>query len=103
MLRRSWKGISLIVIALVTSTVALLEYRRIYILNDRLACVASWPRESQSLHAVEMKEPANFIGDTMRKLMDSVNGAYDCATKEPSHSRIAPGGGCSGQHGVQPH
>lgn len=102
MLRSSWKGISLIVIALVTSTAALLEYRRIYILNDRLGCVATWLEKAKSLHTVEMKEPANFTGDTMRKLMDSVDGAYDCATKEPSHSRIAPGGGSFGQHGAMP-
>ena len=102
MLRRNWKSISVIGIVLVTSAVALWQYRRIYILNDRLACVATWLEKAKSLHTVEMKEPANFTGDTMRKLMDSVNGAYDCATMEPSHSRIAPGGGSFGQHGAMP-
>ena len=42
MLRWNWKIICLIVIALVTSTVALVEYRRIYIFHDKLDCVASW-------------------------------------------------------------
>lgn len=103
MVRRNWKLVSLIVIALVSSTVALVEYRRIYVLGDRLDCVASLLDQAKTLHAAQMKEPANITGDTMRKLMDSVDGAYDCATKEPSDSRIAPGGGSFGQHGVQPH
>jgi len=93
--------ISFIVIALVASTVALLEYRRIYILNDRFACVATWLEKAKSLHKVEMKEPVNFTSDTMRKLMDSVDGAYACATKEPS-SGHAPGAGSFGQHGAMP-
>lgn len=97
---RNWKVISLAVIALVASTVAGVEYRRIYILKDRLGCVATWLDEAKQLHTVQMKEPVNFTGDTMRKLMDSVDGAYDCATKEPSHSRIAPGGGAFGEHGT---
>lgn len=103
MVRRNWKIVSLILIALVSITTALLEYRRIYILGDRLDCVASWLDNAKTLHTAQMKEPANFADDTMRKLMDSVDGAYECATKEPSHSRIAPGGGSFGQHGVQPH
>ena len=90
------------VIALVSSTVALVEYRRIYILRDRLSCVATWLEQTKQLHTVQMTDPTNFTGDTMRKLMDSVDGAYDCATKEPSHSRIAPGGGSFGQHGDMP-
>jgi hypothetical protein len=102
-LRRNWKIVSLVVIALVTSTVALVEYRRIYIFKDRLDCVASWLDQANALHTAQMKEPANITGDTMRQLMDSVDGAYDCATKEPSHSRIAPGGRAFGEHGVQPH
>lgn len=102
MLRRKWKIVCLIVIALVTSTVALVEYRRIYIFKDRLDCVASWLDKAKTLHAVQMKEPEKFTGDTMQKLMDSVDEAYDCATKEPS-DRVAPGGGSFGQHGVQPH
>jgi len=102
MWRKNWKIVSLIVIALVTSTVALVEYRRIYVLRDRLDCVASWLEKAKTLHTVQMKDPSNFTGDTMQKLMDSVDWAYDCATKEPSHSRIAPGGGSFGQHGDMP-
>ena len=104
MLGRNWKMLSLIVITLAASTAALVEYRRIYILQDRLGCVATWLEQAKTLHTVQMKEPANFTSDTMRKLMDSVDGAYDCATKEPSHSRIAPGGGAFGEHGdMLPH
>ena len=103
MVRSNWKIVSLIVIALVTSTLALVEYRRIYVLGDRLECVAGWLDQAKTLHAAQMKDPANITGESMRKLMDSVDGAYECATKEPSHSRIAPGGGSFGQHGVQPH
>jgi hypothetical protein len=93
---------SLIVITLVTSTVAVVEYRKVNILRDSLDCVAGWLENAKTLHRVQMKEPPNFTGDTMQKLMDSVDGAYDCATKEPSHSRIAPGGGSFGQHGAMP-
>jgi hypothetical protein len=103
MLRKNWKIIALLVITLMTSTVAFVEYRRIYILKDRLGCVETWLENAKTLHTVQMKDPANFTGNTMQKLMDSVDWAYDCATKEPAHSRIAPGGGSFGQHGVQPH
>jgi hypothetical protein len=101
MLRRNWKLISLIVIALGASGLALMEDGRIFILNERLACVATWLEKAKSLHTVEMKEPGNFTVDTMRKFMDSVDAAYDCATREPS-SGHAPGGGSFGQHGTMP-
>ena len=101
MFGKNWKLILLIVIALAASTAALLEYRRIYILQDRLGCVATWLEQAKTLHTVQMKEPANFTGDTMRKLMDSVDSAYTCATKDPS-SGHAPGGGAFGEHGDMP-
>jgi hypothetical protein len=103
MLRRDWEIISLVVIALVTSAGALAEYRRTNVLRDRLDCVAGWLEKAKSVHSVQMKERSNFSGDAMQKLMDSADAAYACATKKPSHSRIAPGGGSFGQHGVQPH
>jgi hypothetical protein len=83
MLRRNWKIISLIIVALVGSTAALAEYRRITVLKDRLGCVATWLEKASSLHMVQMKEPSNFSADSMRKLMDSVDSAYTCATKDP--------------------
>jgi len=85
MLRKNWKTISLIAIFLMTGTVALREYRRVSVLEDRLGCVATWLDQAKSLHTAHMREPSNFTGDTMQKLMNSVDGAYDCATKEPSH------------------
>ena len=102
MLRKNWKIISLIVIASVGSTAGVVEYRRVTVLKDRLGCAATWLEKAKSLHMVQMNNPSNFTADTMRKLMKSVDGAYDCATKEPSHSRIAPGGGSFGQHGAMP-
>lgn len=60
----------------------------------------TWLQEAKTLHTVQMKEPAD--ADKMRKLMDSVEAAYDCATVQPSHSRIAPGAGSFGQYGVLP-
>ena len=103
MFKNNWKIISLIVIALVASTAALVEYRRINILKDRLGCVTTWLEKGKSLHTVQMKEPSNFTGDTMRNLMDSMDGAYDCATKDPS-SGHAPGSGSFGEHGdMLPH
>ena len=85
MVRRNWKIVSVVVIALVTSMVALVEYRRVYILGARLDCVASWLEQAKTLHTAQMKEPEKFTGDTMQKLMDWSHGACDCATKEPSH------------------
>jgi hypothetical protein len=103
MFRINWMVISLIIIALAGSTAALVEYQRINVLNDRLGCAAFWLDKAKGLHVVQMKEPSNFTGDTMRKLMDSVESAYTCATKDPS-SGHAPGGGAFGEHGdMLPH
>ena len=95
--------LSFIVIALAASTVALAEYRRINVLSDRLGCAAFWLEKAKSLHQTQMNEPGNFTGDTMRKLMDSVDWAYICATKDPSSGH--PGGsGAFGEHGdMLPH
>lgn len=101
MVRSNWKVISLVVIALVASTIALLEFRRINVLNDRLDCAVFWLEQAKSLHRTQMNEPANFTGDTMRQLMDSVDGAYDCATKGPSLGH-PPGAGSFGEYGVLP-
>lgn len=83
MLRRNWKVTLLILIALVASTVALVEYRRINVLKDRLGCAATWLEEAKKLHQVQMNEALNFREATMRKLMDSVDSAYFCATRDP--------------------
>ena len=104
MFRNNWKLTSVIVMALVASTAALVEYRRIYILNDRLGCVATWLEKAKTLHAVEMKEPANFTSDSMRQLMDSVDSAYYCATKDPSSGHAPDAARSFGQHGdMLPH
>jgi len=103
MFQKNWRSISLIVITLAASTAALIEYRRINVLNDRLGCVATWLEKAKTLHTLQMKEPANFTSDTMRKLMDSVDSAYYCTTKDPS-SGHAPGAGAFGEHGdMLPH
>lgn len=74
MLRRNWKITSLIIIALVGSTAALAEYRRINVLKDRLGCAATWLR-AKSLHMVQMNDPSMFSEGTMGELMDSVESA----------------------------
>jgi hypothetical protein len=102
MLRKNWQIISLIVITTVAGTLAVVEYRRIKILEDRLDCVAESLEKAKPLHTGQMNDPSNFAGNTMQKLMESVDRAYRCATRDPS-SGSAPGGGAFGQHGVQPH
>jgi len=90
--------LSFIAIALVASAVALVEYRRINVLSDRLGCAAYWLEKAKSLHQTQMNNPGNFTGDTMRNLMDSVDWAYTCTTKDPSSGH--PGGsGAFGEHG----
>ncbi len=98
---RSWKTKGLIVVALVVAALAIVEYRRVAVLNDRLGCTAYWLEQTKSLHQAQMMEAENFTADMMRKLMGSVDSAYDCATKEPSLGH-PPGGGSFGQYGILP-
>ncbi len=101
MIKTNWKKIFLTAVVMLAIIGGLAQYRKANALQDRLGCVANWLENAKALHTVQMEEPSNFTGGTMRKLMD---GAYDCATKEPSPSRIALGGGAFGEHGVmQPH
>lgn len=102
MVRTNWKIVSLIAIVLVASTMALLEYRRINILNDRLGCTAFRLEKAKTLHQTQMNEPMNFTRDTMRNLMDSVDWAYDCATQDPSSGHPARVAGSFGQYGILP-
>ena len=102
MLRRNWKIASLIVIALVASTVALPQYRRINVLEDRLGCAATWLEKAQSLHAVQMEDPSTFSAGTMRQLMDSVDSAYVCATRNPVAGHAPDAARSFGQYGVLP-
>ena len=101
MVRTNSKFISLIAIGLGASSLAFLEYRRVTVLNDRLGCSAYWLEQAKSLHRMQMTEAENFTGDMMRKLMGTVDSAYDCATKEPSLGH-PPGAGSFGQYGVLP-
>ena len=101
---RKWRIISLIVIVLGASADALVQYRRINVLNDRLGCAAFWLEKAKGLHMVQMKESPNFTGDTMRKLMESVDSAYYCATKDPSSGHAPDASRSFGQHGdMLPH
>lgn len=101
MLRRDWKIISLGVIALAASTATVVTYRRISVLEDRLGCAATWLDKAKALHAAQMKQPETFTNDEMRKLMDSVDAAYYCATRDP-YLGHPPGSGAFGQYGVLP-
>jgi len=102
MLRRNWRITALIIIALVASTVAFAEYRRINVLQDRLGCAATWLGEAKKLHKVQMEEPSNFREATMRKLMDSVDSAYFCATRDPVAGHAPDAARSFGQYGVLP-
>ncbi len=101
MLRKNWKIVSLLAIALVASAAILLEYRRISVLQDRLGCAATWLGRAKTLHAAQMRQPETFTNDEMRKLMDSVDAAYYCATRDP-YLGHPPGAGAFGQYGVLP-
>jgi len=99
--RKNWKIASLIIVVLLASTAALAEYRRITVLKDRLGCAATWLEEAKRLHTVQMADQASFAPDSMRKLMNSVDSAYDCATRDPSLGH-PPGAGAFGQYGLLP-
>lgn len=101
MWNKKWKIISLVGVALVAGTAGLVEFRRLAVLNDRLGCVATWLDEAKTLHRDEIKEAANFTGDEMRKLMESVSAAYGCAVQGPMLGP-APGAGAFGEYGVLP-
>jgi len=92
----------MLLVVVVAALFAFSAYSRSATLQDRLDCAADWLEKAKTLHNVQMKEPGNFTADTMQKLMDSVERAYRCATKNPS-SGGAPGSGSFGQHPVQPH
>ena len=99
MLRRNWRITAVIIIALIASTVALAEYRRINVLEDRLGCAATWLEKAQSLHAVQMEDPSTFSAGTMRQLMDSVDSAYVCATRDPVAGHVTQVGKRAGRMG----
>jgi hypothetical protein len=101
-LRRNWKITSLVIIALVASTAALAEYRRINVLEDRLGCAATWLEEAKKFHDVQMNKPSQFREATIRKLMDSVDSAYFCATRDPVAGHAPDAARSFGQYGVLP-
>jgi hypothetical protein len=96
------KSYLLIVIVLAVGTVAFLQNRRVNALNDRLNCTAFWLHKAKALHQNQMGAAGDFSGEAMRELMTSVDGAYDCATKEASLGH-PPGAGAFGQYGILPH
>jgi hypothetical protein len=102
MWQKNWKVISLVVIALLASTAALMEYRRIAVLNDRLGCAAFWLGKAKSLHQTQMASAGNLTDDSMRIYMDSVDGAYVCATKDPIAGHAPDASASFGQYGVLP-
>lgn len=99
---KNWNINLLMVIVLVSGTVAFLQYRQTNALTDRLNCAAFWLEKAKSLHGTQMTEPGSSTGEMMRELMSSIDGAYDCATKEASLGH-PPGAGAFGQYGILPH
>lgn len=98
-----WRTALFIVLVLLAVVVAITQYRKAVAFEDRLGCVATWLEKAKATHEHHMKDRTNTTEDSLRKLMDQIEGGYGCATKAPSHSRIAPGGGLFGMHPVQPH
>jgi hypothetical protein len=99
---KNWKLLFLVVVCLLASTGALVEYRRIAVLNDRLGCAAFWLEKAKSLHQSQMASAENFTGDTMRIYMDSVEEAYVCATRDPIAGHAPDASASFGQYGVLP-
>ena len=102
MWQKNWKVISLVVVALLAGTTALVEYRRIVALDDRLGCAVFYLEKAKSLHQTQMAAPENFTGDIMRNYMDSVDGAYFCATRGPIAGHAPDASASFGQYGVLP-
>lgn len=98
---KNWKINLLMVVVLVSGTVAFLQYRRTNALTDRLDCAAFWLEKAKSLHGAQITDPGSSTGEMMRELMSSIDGAYDCATKEASLGH-PPGAGAFGQYGILP-
>lgn len=102
MWQKNWKIISLVVIALLASTAALVEYRRIGVLDDRLGCAAFYLAKAKSLHQAQMASAVNLTGDSMRIYMDSVDEAYFCARRDPIAGHAPDASASFGQYGVLP-
>ena len=102
MMRGNWTITSLIIIPLIVSTVAFVEYRKINMLKDRLGCAATWLEKAKSLHTVQMNDPSQFSEGTMRQLMEFTESAYFCATKDPVSGHAPDAARSFGQYGVLP-
>jgi hypothetical protein len=100
---RNWKIHVLIVIALVSSALAIQKYRDIDALSDRLGCTATWLEKAKSMHVSQMKDPGALTAGSMRELMSSIDGAYDCATKGSVAGHGPDAARSFGQYGVLPH
>ena len=100
---KKWLLMFAVAAVLLAAIVTFAQYRKAAALEDRLDCVTTWLQKAKALHGLHIKDPVNITGDSRRQLMDQIGGAYGCETKEPSHSRIAPGGEMFGMHPVPPH
>lgn len=69
---------------LLAAAVTFAQYRKAASREDRLDCVATWLEKARALHGLHIKDPVNIAGDSRRRLMDQIDGAYGCVTKEPS-------------------
>lgn len=107
MFRKRWTTIIVIVVVFTAVIVAILQYRRAAAFEDRLGCVATWLEKAKVTHELQMKDRINTTEDSLRKLMDQIEGAYRCTTRPTSYlhseSRDRPASGLYGTHPVQPH
>lgn len=100
---KKWLLTFAVATVLLAAIVTFAQYRKAAALEDRLDCVTTWLEKATALHGLHIKDPVNITGDSRRQLMDQIEGAYSCATREALHSRIAPGGGSFGQQTLDRH
>ena len=102
MWQKNWKVISPAVIASLASMAALMEYRRIAVLDDRLGCALFYLEKAKSVHQTQMAAPDQFSGDGMPNYLDSVEGAYVCVTRGAIAGNGPDAGRAFGQYGALP-
>jgi len=101
--RKRWKSALITTAVLAAPILIFVEYRKAADFQERSDCAAYWLEKAKALQETNMKSESKMAEQSQLDLREQLNSAYDCVTKPASHSRIAPGGGSFGQHGVLPH
>jgi len=101
--RKRSKSALITTAVLAAAIVVFVEYRKAADFQERSDCAAYWLEKAKALQEANMKSESKMAEQSQLDLREQLRAAYDCVTKPASHSRIAPGGGSFGQHGVLPH